>query len=69
MVRENEDLMTANFFRFSSQFVEEFRRYSTFFADFLSIGGFEYCARIGRLVNSFLCFSFTLAFMIFVSKA
>nr|KAG5713439.1 hypothetical protein BaRGS_024987 [Batillaria attramentaria] len=47
VVREDQGLMSANFVRSYTSYIEEFRRYSRFFADFLAIGGFEYCTRTG----------------------
>lgn len=47
MVRQDQPIMSASLLRSYSHFIKEFRRYSQFFADFLAIGGFEYCARTG----------------------
>ena len=51
VVREDQKVMSATLLRSYSHFIEEFRRYSRFFADFLAIGGFEYSARTGRCAS------------------
>ncbi|XP_076459413.1 LOW QUALITY PROTEIN: alsin-like [Babylonia areolata] len=47
VVRQDQPIMSTSLLRSYSDFIKEFRRYSQFFADFLAIGGFEYCARTG----------------------
>ncbi|KAK7113743.1 alsin-like isoform X2 [Littorina saxatilis] len=48
VVREDQKIMSAMLLRCYTQFIEEFKRYSRFFADFLAIGGVEYCAVTGN---------------------
>jgi hypothetical protein len=54
IVRDDQMVMQSLLVRSASQFVEEYRRYSRLFADFLAIGGFEFCARNGRCVHYWL---------------
>ena len=55
VVRCDQPVMSTALLRSSSRFLQEFRRYSQFFSDFLAIGGFEYCSRTGRCVLLTTC--------------